>query len=233
MKTIGITGSVIQGEFSPILTVRETYIKALNVEGIAPIMFPILECTDCMDEILDRIDGVVIQGGIDVSPLTYGENPTKESLDFHIVRDHFELKLIEKCLERRIPLLGICRGLQIINVFFGGTLSQHLDTENASVIHHRGKEFKETIHFISTRENSIVRDCFGERGIVNSIHHQAISELGEGLIATSYADDHIIESIEYSGDSYIHGVQFHPEQMNSTPGDKIFIDFFEEVRKND
>lgn len=231
MKTIGISGSVMEGEFSPILTVRETYLNALNVNGFAPILFPILECTDWMDDILDRIDGVVIQGGIDVSPLTYGENPTLESLDFHLTRDQFELKLIEKSLERKIPILGICRGLQIINVYFGGTLHQHLSLEDAAVIHHRNREIKETKHFITTKEGSIARRCLGERPIVNSIHHQGIKDLGRDLIATSYADDQLIESIEYKGEEYLHGVQFHPEQMTGDGAKRIFNDFFEEVKK--
>ncbi len=231
MKTIGISGSVVEGEFSPILTVRETYLNALNVNGFAPILFPILDRTDCMDDILDRIDGIVVQGGIDVSPLTYGENPTVESLDFHLTRDQFELKLIEKALERKIPILGICRGLQIINVYFGGTLHQHLSYENAEVIHHRNKVIKETKHFISTKEGSIVNRCLGKRPIVNSLHHQGIKDLGRDLIATSHADDGLIESIEYAGDAYLHGVQFHPEQMTGEGAKRIFQDFFEEVER--
>lgn len=231
MKTIGISGSVMEGEFSPILTVRETYLNALNVNGFAPILFPILDRTDCMDDILDRIDGIVVQGGIDVSPLTYGENPTVESLDFHLTRDQFELKLIEKALERKIPILGICRGLQIINVYFGGTLHQHLSYENAEVIHHRNKVIKETKHFISTKEGSIVNRCLGKRPIVNSLHHQGIKDLGRDLIATSHADDGLIESIEYAGDAYLHGVQFHPEQMTGEGAKRIFQDFFEEVER--
>lgn len=231
MKTIGISGSVMEGEFSPILTVRETYLNALNVNGFAPILFPILDRTDCMDDILDRIDGIVVQGGIDVSPLTYGENPTVESLDFHLTRDQFELKLIEKALERKIPILGICRGLQIINVYFGGTLHQHLSYENAEVIHHRNKVIKETKHFISTKEGSIVDRCLGKRPIVNSLHHQGIKDVGKDLIATSHADDGLIESIEYAGDAYLHGVQFHPEQMTGEGAKRIFQDFFEEVER--
>lgn len=231
MKTIGISGSVVEGEFSPILTVRETYLNALNVNGFAPILFPILDRTDCMDDILDRIDGIVVQGGIDVSPLTYGENPTVESLDFHLTRDQFELKLIEKALERKIPILGICRGLQIINVYFGGTLHQHLSYENAEVIHHRNKGIKETKHFISTKEGSIVDRCLGKRPIVNSLHHQGIKDVGKDLIATSHADDGLIESIEYAGDAYLHGVQFHPEQMTGEGAKRIFQDFFEEVER--
>lgn len=231
MKTIGISGSVMEGEFSPILTVRETYLNALNVNGFAPILFPILERTDCMDDILDRIDGIVVQGGIDVSPLTYGENPTVESLDFHLTRDQFELKLIEKALERKIPILGICRGLQIINVYFGGTLHQHLSYEDAEVIHHRNEVIKETKHFISTKKGSIVERCFGKRPIVNSLHHQGIKDLGRDLIATSHADDGLIESIEYAGDAYLHGVQFHPEQMTGEGAKRVFQDFFEEVER--
>lgn len=232
MKTIGISGSVMEGEFSEILTIRETYLDSLNRDGFAPVLFPILECTDCMDILLEKIDGVVIQGGVDVSPLSYGENPQAESLEFHLSRDRFELKLIEKALEMKIPILGICRGLQIINVFFGGTLKQHLPMKNATVIHHRGKLYKETQHFITTREGSIVRRAFGkEKAIVNSLHHQGIGELGENLIATSFSEDHLTESVEYLGDSYLHGVQFHPEQMKGNGSQYIFEDFLNEVNK--
>ena len=162
--------------------------------------------------------------------MTYGENPTADSLDFHITRDQFELKLIEKALEKKIPILGICRGLQIINVYFGGTLHQHLPSKDAPVIHHRDMLFKETKHFITTKSGSVARKCLGKRAIVNSIHHQGIKELGEHLIPTSYSDDQLIESIEYTGDSYLHAVQFHPEQMLGD-GKPIFDDFFKEVNK--
>lgn len=158
-------------------------------------------------------DAVVFTGGIDMDPIEkvyYNNAPIK----FNLARDQFEMAVLEKTLELRKPILGICRGLQLINVYFGGTL--HLDNgEDKNKIHQR--ETKDKIHQIKVEKDSlfyrIVEQEFGE---VNSAHHQSIDKLGSGLKAVAHTEDRLVEAIESVNQDkqFLVAVQWHPERMS-------------------
>lgn len=232
-KIIGLTPSLLEGDFASLFSYAQTYVSKIVDSGNIPVLLPMIDDDEKLEELVKKLDGLILQGGIDVSPLSYGENPSKDSLDFQFERDKLELKLIDYAIKYKVPILGTCRGLQILNVYFGGTLIQDIEAYSKEAIVHVDKEgFKGTCHFINTKENSLIREAFGEEKIiVNSLHHQAIKKLGENLIVTAAAEDGIIEAVEYTGDMFIHAVQFHPEAMTEKGGVNIFRQFFEEVEK--
>jgi putative glutamine amidotransferase len=159
-------------------------------------------------------DAVVFTGGIDMDPLEKidYDNAPKE---FNLVRDQFEMAVLEQALEERKPILGICRGLQLINVFLGGTL--HLDNGEAKNKTHR-RETEDKKHLIQVAKeslfHSIVKQDFGE---VNSAHHQSINKLGSGLKAVAHSEDGVIEVIESTNPElqFLIAVQWHPERMSN------------------
>ncbi len=157
---------------------------------------------------LNECSGLVLTGGDDINPVLYGEN-NNEGLSKGIddKRDTFEYKLLEIADKNRIPTLGICRGLQISNVFYGGSLYQHID-------HHRGSG-EDKRHRIDCIDCSLLYKITKNiTGVVNSAHHQAAKVIPQGLIATSFAEDGTIESIEFSEPKYpFLLVQWHPERM--------------------
>ncbi|WP_396169878.1 gamma-glutamyl-gamma-aminobutyrate hydrolase family protein [Flavobacterium sp.] len=157
-------------------------------------------------------DAIVFSGGIDMDPLgniVYANAPKK----FNLARDQFELAVLQKALEEQKPILGICRGLQLINVFLGGTL--HLDNGEAINKIHR-KEHEDKIHKIKVVKDSSFHSIVQqENGLVNSAHHQSIDILGPGLKAVAYSEDGVIEAIESSNPKkqFLIAVQWHPERM--------------------
>lgn len=232
-KLVGLSGSVIEGEFADLFSYANTYIKRITESGNVPVLLPMLKDEAKIEELVKKLDGIILQGGIDVSPLTYREDPTENCLYFSLERDEIELKLLKYALKYKKPILATCRGLQIVNVYFGGTLIQDIDTfYNQSLVHSNKKEVKATFHYIKTKEDTLIRDAFKEeKVIVNSLHHQSIKVLGDNLLVTAIADDGVIEAIEYTGDSFLHALQFHPEAMDCEGGKNIFRQFFKEVEK--
>ncbi|MGC8596002.1 MAG: gamma-glutamyl-gamma-aminobutyrate hydrolase family protein [Candidatus Kryptoniota bacterium] len=163
---------------------------------------------------IDMCDGLVLTGGEDVTPELYGDWPD-ETVHSNPERDGFEYKLIEKALEKDIPILGICRGLQIVNVYLGGTLI--LDLEKYQGKNHRKiSQFEDRYHGVSFTEGSVLSKFINVRsGEVNSAHHQAADRIGTGLKVTARADDGTVESLESSSPGgKITLVQWHPERLN-------------------
>lgn len=153
-------------------------------------------------------DGLVLCGGCDVKPFLYGQklNGCKAVDD---IRDAVEMYLIDEFVKRKKPILGICRGHQIINVYFEGSLIQHLKTAED----HMRNIYGDSIHKIDAVPNSILAKLYGNEFYVNSAHHQAVDKIGNGLIVTSRSEiDNVIESFEHTS-LPIYGVQFHPERM--------------------
>lgn len=232
-KLVGLSGSVIEGDFADIFSYANTYVDRIIDSGNVPVLLPMLKDDEKIEELVKKLDGIILQGGIDVSPLTYGEDPTEDCLYFSFERDEVEMKLVKYALKYKKPILATCRGLQIVNAYFGGTLIQDIDTfYNEALVHANRNEVKATFHYIKTKENSLIRDAFKEeRVIVNSLHHQSIKVLGDNLVVTAIAADGVIEAVEYTGDSFLHALQFHPEAMDCEGGKNIFRQFFKEVEK--
>ena len=152
------------------------------------------------------LDGLVLQGGADISPLAYGEEPQKPEWAGDPVRDRYEIALVEAFTAARKPVLGICRGLQLVNVALGGSLHQDIP-------HHRSDEYDQHAHEVGLEPGSGLARLYGESGPrrVVSIHHQAIRNLGRGLRVEALAEDGVIEAVRGEGPGYICAVQWHPE----------------------
>lgn len=163
----------------------------------------------------DELDGLVLQGGADVSPLTYGETPSRPEWAGDRVRDLYEIDLVQEFVSRGKPVLGICRGLQLINVAFGGTLYQDIQSEHADGLGHFDPEaYDQHTHLVSIVAGTRLAGLYPGVGEarVNSIHHQAVERLGSGLVIEARSvPDGVVEAIRSTGPGYVAGVQWHPE----------------------
>ena len=172
-----------------------------------------------LKDYVDHLDGLVLQGGADLSPTSYGEDPLRPEWAGDKTRDDFERELLLECVEARKPVLGICRGAQLINVAFGGTLyqdipSQHRPADTESVVHRHDEHYDSHAHPITIVPGSGLAKLYpqGAAGNVVSIHHQAVRQLGRHIKVEARADpDGLVEAIRLDADSYVFGVQWHPE----------------------
>ena len=167
--------------------------------------------------LVERLDGLVLVGGDDVDPRRYGQSPGPFTGAADPLRDQFEIDLVAAALEKDIPVLGICRGLQILNVALGGTLEQHLEPgqageSHASYAHPRTHR----VHDVDFTEGSTHAAVYGARIRVNSFHHQAVERPGDGVVVVGHAPDGTPEAIEVADTSAI-GVQWHPETFGNDP----------------
>jgi gamma-glutamyl-gamma-aminobutyrate hydrolase PuuD len=164
---------------------------------------------------VDALDGLVLQGGADVSPTTYGEEPRNPAWAGDRVRDMYEIELLWAFVFQQKPLLGICRGMQLVNVAFNGNLYQDIPSELPDAIRHVDlAQYDQLHHELTFESGSTLAQLYGEaaRLRVNSIHHQCIKRLGNGLtIEARSPADGVIESVRWTGSSFVMGVQWHPE----------------------
>jgi putative glutamine amidotransferase len=181
--------------------------------GVALLLPPDDTVAERPDEVLDLIDGLLLAGGCDVDPATYGARQHPETGGTWPERDRFELALTYRAIQRELPVLGICRGMQLLNVATGGTLEQHVPDRVGHEAHrHTPGQFSD--HEVRLEEGSLAARAVGTvTTAVKSHHHQGVDELGEGLTATGWsADDGVVEAIELEGRPYALGVLWHPEQ---------------------
>jgi putative glutamine amidotransferase len=230
---VGICGAVQRARWGPwdadaVLTPR-SYVRATQAAGgLAMVLPPDDETATDPDQLLDRIDALLLAGGVDVDPAAYGARPHPEVTGTVPERDRFELALAHRASERELPLLGICRGMQVLNVARGGTLVQHLpDVVGHEEHRHTPGEFSD--HDVRLEPGSLAaRAAGGERIAVKSHHHQAIGELGEGLEATGWSvPDEIVEAVEDLDRPFVLGVLWHPEQDESS---RLIAALVEETR---
>jgi putative glutamine amidotransferase len=192
------------------------YPEAIERAGGIPVIVPMLR-PDAIAALLDRVDGLCLPGGPDVQPSVYGAEPHPELGPTEPRVDAVELALVRAADRRKLPILGICRGMQLLNVARGGTLHQHLpDVVGAGVEHRQPEHGSVPTHRIETASRSRLRATLGGPGLeVNSFHHQAVQTLGRGLVATAWADDGTIEAIENPSDRLVMGVQWHAEGLSA------------------
>jgi len=163
---------------------------------------------------VDALDGLVLQGGADVSPQTYGESPLRPEWDGDRIRDTYELALLRAFVAAGKPVLGICRGLQLINVAFGGTLYQDIRVQRGHGGHFDAEAYDQHFHDVELVPGTAFAKLYpsAARGRVNSIHHQAVKDVGNGFVVEAYSvPDEVVEAIRWQGPSYVAGVQWHPE----------------------
>jgi putative glutamine amidotransferase len=179
--------------------------------GIATLLPPQPVDEGIAARVLDGLGGLVITGGRDVDPATYGQDPHPSTDEPARDRDAWELALVRGALARGLPVLGICRGAQILNVALGGTLHQHLPDVVGHYQHQLGNAVFSTSS-IRTVPGTRLAALIGESTDAQCYHHQAIAELGEGLMATAWDPDGVIEAVEIPGENFVVAVQWHPEE---------------------
>jgi putative glutamine amidotransferase len=225
--TIGITSywsEVSVGTWSGVATVTfHGYIEGTRLAGGRPLVVPADPLlADDPDDVLDLVDGMVFVGGNDVAPEEYGAARHPMTGPRNRRRDAVELSLMRRALERDIPVLAICRGIQVLNVACGGTLEQHL-ADRIDQTPHRLSDSEYGIHDIVTVQGSRLRSIVGERATVHAHHHQGIDRVGEGLEVTATAvPDAVIEGLENPTRRFCVGVLWHPDADAGGSGAGLF-----------
>ncbi len=190
---------------------RITYPDAIRNCGAIPMILPLHVCAEDAIQVLDLCDGLILTGGPDLHPALFGEEIKPACGSICPARDVLEQTLYHHALERDMPVLGICRGIQAINVFQGGTLYQDLPTEKPSDCRHEmEKPYDRVIHQVTL--SGPLRELLAMEQLgVNSIHHQALKDLGKDLEVMAVADDGIVEAVRHKDKKFVWGVQWHPE----------------------
>ncbi len=204
----------IEGWIDAGVAVPEPYIAALKRAGAQEaVLMPEEIDVATASDLLDHFDGLLLLGGGDLDPTTYGAEPERHLYGISHDRDAFELALARAAIDRGMPMLAICRGAQLLNVLLGGTLDQHITGRDGLIAHGTpGVEGGATLHDISLDPGSRLGAAMGTtEAECSSHHHQAVDRLGAGLRITVRAPDGIVEGIELDGDAWIVGAQWHPE----------------------
>jgi len=195
------------------VTLNTAYVRALEIAGLVPLAVPTMLAADRAGAALAAVRGLVLTGGEDVAPDRYGAAPHPRLGEVDPVRDAAELALIAAARQRGMPILAICRGIQILNVALGGTLYQDLESERPGPVPHAGET---SHHAVRVETGSLLERTLGTRSTtVNSRHHQAIRDLAPGLKAVAWADDGVIEGAEPADARapWMVAVQWHPEDL--------------------
>ncbi len=213
-----------------------TYTDSVRLGGGIPVVLVPVE-EEAIDDILDRVDGIMLTGGGDISPATYGAEPDATVRGVNDERDSFELELVRRAHARKMPVMGICRGLQVINVALGGTLVQDLPSHTGAHGHDiTGEGVYEPHLEAQVEEGCRIADIIGP-GLqnINSIHHQAVDELGSGLRAVASTADGTVEAIEHEDDDWpLIAIQWHPEFLgmrDDGPSHELFAEFVHAAAK--
>jgi putative glutamine amidotransferase len=207
----------------PIALMGWSYVRAVQAAGGLAVLLPPDKGAD-PDEVLGLIDGLLLVGGTDVDPSSYGEEPGPATTHTTPARDAFELVLARRALEIDLPLLGVCRGMQVMNVAAGGTLVQ--DVENVALHRHTPGAFGD--HFVDLDAGSLAERAAGQaRGAVKSHHHQGIGKVGDGFVVSGRAEDGEVEAMEAPARRFALGVLWHPEEDETS---RLIAAFVDEVR---
>ncbi len=214
---IAISGVVRNWDGADRTGITAAYVESVLAAGGVPLILSPLMGATYVSRALDGVDGVVFTGGEDMDPEWYGAAPSPHSNPPSRERDVFELALFATARYRELPILGICRGIQLINVALGGTLYQDLPTERPGPVDHNPKAARtERGHAVRLAVGSRAAAALNSIGIrVNSFHHQAICDLAGALVATGWTEDGLVEAVETGPDApWLLAVQWHPEEMH-------------------
>ena len=210
------------------------YINAVEHAGGTPILLPLIQSDSCIAEFLSLVDGLLLSGGVDVDPFLYGEESQPKMGAINVDKDRVEMLLTPKALEMDMPILAICRGIQMLNVAAGGTLHQDLSMSPKPILKHRQDAPRwYATHAIQVEAGSRLMDILGHSTIrVNTFHHQAVKDVAPGFVVSAVANDGIIEGIESSRHTFAVGIQCHPEGMweNNPPIANLFIALVEAAK---
>lgn len=193
---------------------NQDYEAAIFKAGGIPILLPPTKSITDIEGQLNICNGLLLAGGDDVNPILYGEQPNQHLGETNTLTDLHHLNLTKLALEKQIPILGICRGMQVLNIVCGGNVYQDLSEYPHQYLQHQQKAPRyESIHAITTDKNCLLNQILGSSFNTNSFHHQVIHKLGTDMIATAWAKDFAIEGIELQNYPFAIGVQWHPEIM--------------------
>jgi putative glutamine amidotransferase len=216
------------------LWINPLYFGGIEQAGGLPMLLPLTDSQALWEDCLSSFDGFVFTGGQDLDPALYGQEKLPECGYQAELRDSQEIYMLRRLLELNKPVLGICRGIQAINVAYGGTLYQDIPTQAPSnVVHRQEMPYEVPHHQVELLENTLLRRIVGHQHIsVNSMHHQAVLEPAPGFIVSAVAPDGLIEAIECPEKRFLLGVQWHPEHMwqNYASGKKIWQAFVDACR---
>lgn len=213
---VGITtGFAVKG--APGAQVNASYLHAVQQAGGVPLVLPPQLSPEARDRLLATVDGLLLTGGGDVDPARYGAENVA-SLGVSEERDTLEVAAVLAALDRDVPILALCRGMQVLNVALGGTLHQHIPDAlpHSRIAHAVPQPRDEPAHEVEVEPGSRLALLIGDGAIgVNSRHHQAVDRLGEGLVVTARAPDGVVEGLELPGRRFVLAVQWHPEDMTA------------------
>lgn len=217
-------------------SVDYNYINSVTLAGGVPVLLPIINSKEDIKEYLNNIDGLIFSGGEDILPAIYEENPINELRAISTERDFFEIELFKLAYDMDKSILGICRGIQLINVASGGTLYQDIYVQRENTLGHSPTkiEISSLYHFIDIEKGSKLFDIFNEDKImVNSFHHQSIKNVSHEFRITARSYDGIIEAIEAKNKKFVIGVQWHPEALvvNYPEFIKLFKEFINAAKR--
>lgn len=235
---IGIAGNILLNNVDlnglPITYTPQGFVTAVQQADAIPVVFPISDPAEAKDY-LSKVDGLLLAGGQDVSPLLFGEEPSLKLGATNPARDAFEIALVKEAIHQSKPIFAVCRGLQLLNVAYGGTLYQDVsDYPDLAVQHIQLTHFETGAHTIAIDLDSTIGKIFGRQYVVNTYHHQAIKDLADPFKAVAWSKDGLIEAFEAkSPNQSIVAVQWHPELM--IPYDlmmqRLFTDFVKRTIK--
>ena len=216
--------------------VKRQYYLAIQDFGGVPVILPNIEKLSLVNYYVKTLDGLLLGGGGDLHPSFFRERKKAKNLSIKIERDRFEIALAKKAIRKKLPILGICRGLQVINIVLGGTIFQDLSLRKEKTLNHKPEKvirFKRR-HKVRIKEDSKLFSIVKQKEIlVNTSHHQVIKDVAPGLKASAWSEDGVIEALEAKGKEFLINVQWHPEAMLEHPSSKLLFKTFVNASKRD
>jgi putative glutamine amidotransferase len=229
---IGISAYELPADFShwrdvPSVLAPAGYPASVARAGGWPVLIPPTDLDPA--DVLEAIDGLVLVGGADINPALYGQDPHPEALAFSDIRDRAEMSLLRGALELDMPVLGICRGMQLLNIAAGGDLHQHIAEVIPDPATHKAAPGQWARHDVDIVPGCRLSEMLGDRASVVSAHHQAPVEIGRDLTVTATAEDGTVEAVEHVGKRFAVGVLWHPEE-DAAGGAPLFAELVEHAR---
>lgn len=205
---IGITMHPSEGRQQ----INNPYVESIIQAGGIPLCIPIIQ--QGIHEVLSKVDGLLLIGGYDINPNYYNEHPHSKIGRIETHRDECDFALLQGALNLNMPVLAVCRGLQVLNVLFGGSLYQDIPSQVEGAMQHAQNSSRhEKVHAVTVLKETTLHSIVGEQLMTNSFHHQSVKALGEGMVISATTNDGIIEAIEHPQYTFCLGVQWHPEEL--------------------